>query len=274
MINLTEILDFVNKNPWLNIVFIILTLASMILTAWFYFKSKKNKKPTFCTRTVNLVKEKINKIDSVDILYHGQKIDNLSISKMAIWNAGKETISSSDIAKNDRFRVEIDENDKILDFELIFERKKANGFKLTKHNDNTLFIEFDYFDYNEGIIIQIYHTATDGSSLNLKGSFKGTEQINRVQSKGLFPKFFYMIFDLKFLTPKMTKNITGAFTIILPIILFYSIFIEQHQTQPQNLSVINKIILICMVTIPYWWLGYRMLKRRVPRAFYLFENVF
>jgi len=272
---MNEILEFINENTWLNILFILLTLTSIFLSIWFYNKSKKSKKPSYCVRTINLVKEKINKIDSVDILYQGDKIENLSISKLAIWNAGKETISQIDIAQNDKFCIEINENNKILDHELVFEKNSANGFKLVKENNSIINIDFDYFDYNEGIIIQIYHTATDDSLLKLKGSFKGTNQIVRNDSiPKLLPQVFYNAIDKKKLKPRFIKKILGLITIILPLILIITLFLDIGKGTKIEPTLFSKLLIIGFITIPYWWVGFMILKRRVPKGFNLFEDEF
>jgi len=57
----------------------------------------------------------LSKINSINVLYHGSKIENLSISRIAIWNAGKKAINSTDIVKKDKFRIEIDKEFKILE---------------------------------------------------------------------------------------------------------------------------------------------------------------
>ena len=272
---MTDILEFINKNPWLNILFIILTLISIFLSIWFYIKSKKTKKPTYCIRTFNLVRDKINKIDSVNIFYQGEKIDNLSISKIAIWNGGKETISQSDIAKNNRFRIEIVDTASILDFKLLFEKNSSNGFKLTRVNNNCINVEFDYFDYNEGIIIQLYHTAIKSEDLKISGSFKGIKEILRNNTAiSLFPKVFYDLLYLRFMKPQFITKLLGLMSIIIPVLLIIGMFIEPDIKQNIELKFWSKVVIICFITIPYWWLGFSILKRRLPKGFNLFDDEF
>lgn len=275
MINTTEILDFINKNPWLNILFIILTLISIFLSIWFYIKSKKTRKPMYCIRTFILVRDMIGKIDSVNILYQGEKIENLSISKIAIWNGGKETISQSDIAKNDRFRIEIVDTASILEFKLLFENNSANGFKLTKVNNNCINVEFDYIDYNEGVIIQLYHTANSSYDLILKGSFKGSKEILRNDiSKKIFPQVFYDVLMSKLNHPRLLEKTLAFFLIIFPVIPFMEMFINPEENQQPELGFWTKVGMIIIITILNWGLAFWVLKRRVPKGFTLFEEEF
>lgn len=270
-----KILDLINQNPWLNVVFILLTLSSIFFSFWFYFKSKKSKKPTYALRTFNLIKEKINKIDSVEIQYHNYKIDNLSITKIAIWNNGRETISSIDIAQNDPFLINIEEGFSLLDCDILYEKNKANGFSLNKRDANNIEIKFDYFDFNEGIIIQLYHTATEEEKISVKGSFKGTKSIERnSSSKNILPDTFYKVLKNGSIKPRLMKRIVGVITFLVPLVMMILIFVFPESEKKPEPTLLKKILTSSIVILPYWWLSYRTLKRRVPKGFGIFEDEF
>jgi len=271
MINYDNFLNFVNQNPWLNIIFILLALLGIFLT----IKSKKSKKPIYRTRTINLIKENIGKMKSVDILYHGDKIENLSVSKIAIWNAGKETINDTDITKN-KFRIEIDEKYKILEYELIPQKNPANNFKLIKTSDNVLEINFDYFDYEEGIIVQIYHTATTGDSLSVKGSFRGRKNIVRIEPG---KRAFVILNKVDAISDSiidylLKRRILGLFLFFVPILIIIFMIFASGTNNSKNIYTMFVTGIIGSVTVLYWFLAYIFIKRKVPKGFDLFEGEF
>ncbi|KND48334.1 MAG: hypothetical protein AB198_02095, partial [Parcubacteria bacterium C7867-003] len=94
------------------------------------------------------IREKIEKINVVEILYRGSKINNLSITRIAIWNQGNETISFSDVAPLNPFKIIALGEAKILDFEIIYKKNEVNNFSLQEVNFNKdeIFINFDFFD--------------------------------------------------------------------------------------------------------------------------------
>lgn len=102
--------ELFNSNPLLNAISLFLAILGIIFSAFFYLKSKKIRMPIYVLRTVNLVRENVQKIDTVNILYSGNKVNNLSITKMAFWNDGKETINNSDVAQNNPIRLTIDKD--------------------------------------------------------------------------------------------------------------------------------------------------------------------
>jgi flagellar biosynthesis protein FlhB len=67
--NLDKIFEFFQNNPILNIVFLILAVIGVLATIYFYFKSVRKKEPTFSIRSINLVKDKINKIKGLEIIF-------------------------------------------------------------------------------------------------------------------------------------------------------------------------------------------------------------
>jgi hypothetical protein len=263
-------LRFTNENPWLNVVFILLALISIFISFWLYFKGKKTKKPTYCTHTINLIRESINKIKSLDIQHKGQKINNLSVTKLALWNAGKETINSIDIAQNDKFRIEINDKYEIIDCELVFQKNQANGFKI-ENNNMIIDITFDYFDHNEGVILYIYHTAPHGYFLELKGAFKGVNTIVRKSNRIFSDSITKILYSI--LKPNLTRKILGIVTFLLPFFFIVLLIKDYDRVVKNNYSYIFMIVTLGLVMI-YWWLSYKILKRKVPKGFDLFESQF
>ena len=271
MIDIPYILNFFTKNPWLNLIFFLLAVIGIVFGMLSYFKTKKSRKPTYRIRTFNLIKE-INKIDSVSILYKGENIENLSVSRIAIWNSGKETINKTDVAQNDRFRIEIDNSASILDYKLTLQKNEANGFKLNKADDNCIIIDFDYFDYNEGIIIELYHTATNSSNITLKGSFKGTKKIirNNIPKELLF--VIHSLAPFNFFSSRTFERFVGFVIIICSFIFVVLLFIVMVN-EPHKRTWLNILALGC-IPIMYGLFGFLLLKRRVPKGFNSFEAAF
>ena len=76
----------------LNIIFFALALVSIILAVIFYYKSLRIKQPVFSKQTFRLIDKKISTIKNIEIKYNQLQVENLSLTKIAIWNSGKESI--------------------------------------------------------------------------------------------------------------------------------------------------------------------------------------
>lgn len=268
-------LKFFENNPVFNIVAFLLGVSSIISTVYFYFKSKKIKQPTYVVRTINLIKEKFQKIDSVQILYSGERIKDLSITKIALWNDGKDTISLSDVAQIDCLRIEILPEFQILDCEILFTKNEANAFSLVMDTDHKFIdIKFDFFDFEEGVVIQIFHTGNSSDDIVLRGKIKTVKKIKRrMIDSGFLPSSFVKILRGNNISNKWSKKVLAISVIMVGILFLFIPFID---SAPKEVHV-RVWYEYCLLTFPallYFWLGYRLLRRNIPKGFDVFNDEF
>ncbi len=61
----------------------------------------------------------VSKIPALKILYDNQPVENLTLTRISIWNRGIDPIEYSDFAPSDRLRIEVEKSFKLLDFQSI-----------------------------------------------------------------------------------------------------------------------------------------------------------
>src|SRR5690606_19938758 len=265
-VDFTTLINFFEANPYLNLVSLFIAVFGIILSIYFYKRSLKIKKPTFLVRTINLVKQNVNKIDSVEILYKGDKIQNLSISKIALWNDGKDTINSNDIAQNSPLLIYIDDEYQILDAEIIFQKNPSNDFKVKLLPDqNSVLISFDYFDYLDGTIINVYHTGESSRNILLSGKIKSVRNFTRKTNNiTILPKFLSNFLDRNLRNSHLFfKKIMGWSVItvsIMSIFLSLQNLITPDQIEQKKLGI-PEIWAFGFIGLMYLYIGMQILKR-------------
>jgi uncharacterized integral membrane protein len=273
------VFDFFNGNPILNLITLLLAISGIVFTIYFYSKSKKVKLPIYVVRSINLVKEKIQKIDSVQILYSGDKVSNLSISKIALWNAGKETINSQDVALNNSIKVKIKDDFEILDAEILFQKNDANDFKTKISEDNkNIEISFDFFDFEEGIVLQIFHSGNSSDDISVEGTIKSVKCIKRKDVlNSILPSILVKVLKngTRGSKRKMVKFAMGWGTLITGLFLIMVLpFIPQNTSNVIENKFISERLIPSILGIPYIWLGINMIKRHIPKGFDIFNEEF
>lgn len=251
-------------NNWSFIIGTIIALIGITIAV----KSKRMRIPIYAIRTFNLIQEKIQKINDVQIKYKNASINNFSISRVALWNNGKETINRVDIASSDKLRIVPIGDAKLLDAQIIYEKNQINKFSLNLENiEKEIMINFDFFDFKEGIILQVFHTGKSGDDIEIKGTIKGFGMIKKDTifiSKIRKPFEFFDKLKIKY-----RKTLLAVFCIITPLILIISNFIPK--SEPKNIFI-SKYLPTIIITILYWAMTYMILHRRVPKGFNLFEE--
>ena len=190
----------------LSLISLIVGVLSLIIAIILYYKGKKIKSPVYLSRTTRLINRSFDQIDKLEIKYDDVKLSALTITKLAFWNKGRETIQSDDLTPKDQLRIEINNEYKILSCDILAQTKIANDFKVEITEDKkAIIISFDYLDYQDGVVLKIRHTGSDSNDLAMKGGIKGAS----IKEVGLPDKI------LKYL-----ENTSGLLSMALTLFVF------------------------------------------------------
>ncbi len=272
--NFDDLLSLFQDNPILNVVFLVVALIGVFATIFFYVKSIRKREPTFSIRSINLVLEKINKIDGLEISFQEEKIDNLSVSKIAFYNNGKETIRRDDIAPKDPIRIIIDNKYKILDADILFQKKQANNFEI-KNDGKQVEVLFDYIDYAEGAVFQLIHTGKSSDDLEIKGTVFGSDKIKEKSlSKSLIRRIIQPPNEAlkKIITSKKGRPAFIAAIFIAPIILLLVTFFSPEYSRSETPSFWIKALPVLITIILYWGMGISLVRARPPKGFDVYDD--
>ena len=264
-----------------------LAVISIILCIYFYIKAKKVKQPTYAVRTIRLIEPKIKNIGNINISYLENKIENLSVSKIALWNSGRDTIDYTDVAKNDNLKIIIDSQYRILDCSILFQKNKANSFTVEISNDGkAVAINFDYFDCNEGVILQVFHTGNSSNNISLIGRIKS---VNRIKRKGeqkrnnskpsFINKASIAIIKIaaKFVRTRLYRYTAIVFFIYLCLLFCYSFFVDAETITSLfygNNSKFSMQFLLLLLAISYFYIAYITSNNNIPKGFDIFNEEF
>lgn len=142
----------------LNVIFLVLAIAGILLSIYFYFRSRREKRLVFNVRTFSLIRESIGTVPELSIAYRGRPVTTLSLTRLALWNAGSQTIIKADIVVSDPLRVRAEGDGEILAAQVSFTRRPAIHLA-AKLDTKSVGLFFDFLDQGDGGIIDIYHSG-------------------------------------------------------------------------------------------------------------------
>ncbi len=160
-----------------DIIGVILGISGIVTGYIFYRKGLRVREPTISIKTNNLIQDHVSQIDGLEILYKGQLVRNLSVSKIIFWNNGSETIDKEDIVQANPLRIVGKDGVSILDAKIVAENNKASLFTCYLDDEGKLRITFDYLDKDHGAVIQLTHTGLSSKDLVVEGQIKGVKVI-------------------------------------------------------------------------------------------------
>ncbi len=109
----------------------------------------------------------------LQITLDGKPCKNLSVTRVIIWNAGRQIIEGSDVAKASSIRITATQGVEILKAENSVISDPGSGGTLTIQDSTTATLSFDYLEPDQGFIVEVYHTGYSSNSLKVEGNIKG-----------------------------------------------------------------------------------------------------
>jgi len=238
-------------------------ILGLVLAIVFYRRTKCNKSFSFAHRSIPIFRDSTPLVSKLRVQYEGKDTKNLTLTHMAFWNSGNETIRDIDLVGNDALRVAVEEGT-ILDAELLFATQKANNISLAKPQEASVDLAFRFLDAQHGGVVRIVHTATSRRHIDMRGTLMGVgapkeiaERItDRVRRRMPFPRSmshreFKWIFTIAVVI--MTGGMLAA--------LFAGGSAEAspaHPTGPWR-------YVLLLILAPYWFMVVGAHRRQLPK---------
>lgn len=169
-----------------ELIIIIIGIGLGILIYYFRFYRKR---VFYCTTSFNLVKtNSTHYTDSnkLKILFGNNEISDLTVTHIAFWNGGKETINKSDIVSPDEPRIELKNANEIYEIEILNQSEISNDFRLTQIDKNSYTLTFDHVGKSQGCVIKILQSGSVSEDINITGEIKGIGSIKKRKPKNSF----------------------------------------------------------------------------------------
>src|SRR5439155_27204900 len=111
---------------------------------------------------------------------YGSPVKALTVTKIAFWNAGTETIDRHDVVKDNPLSFRSKSGVVILSVSVLERTNPFNKLECWLNRERTeATITFDYLDHNDSGLIQIFHSGTGNLDIQLEGTIKGARSIQR-----------------------------------------------------------------------------------------------
>ena len=115
----------------------------------------------------------------MEVLFEGKRVPALSVSRIAIWNAGTETLRGSDVAPRDPLCILHPSSADILKVKIIESSRTALEVALTatSADQNSGQITFEFLDPGDGFLLEVVHTSTSVNTIGIAGSIMGARVV-------------------------------------------------------------------------------------------------
>jgi hypothetical protein len=181
--------DFIATHPEIVVLAeLVLAISSVVMAVILYKLSKSPRLLAYATRTFRLVPEKRIKLERMKITYNGSPVESLSVTWLAIWNGGSESIRRSDLATKAPPVIYAPEGISLFEMDIIETSAAANNVSLTPVYNPLIgsAIDFDFLDPGDGAVFSVVHSGSKVADIRLNGEIIGG-RIRRTVAHGETP---------------------------------------------------------------------------------------
>lgn len=223
---MNQLLAFLNQG-WVGSLLGIIGIATGYL---FFLAARKRKLLRYEIETKILIKNFEYEIDGLQISYHNNPIKNLAVTRVYLWNAGRDVIRKNDIPSTDPISFFVQGSlvgHPKLEF---YGLRNRNQFELRhgEHKDRFI-VDFSYIDFRDLCRIEFFHTFSDDQKVAVSGSVIGCGR----PEKG---KYFSTVITVTLLL----DFVIGSFALISLMAMFLYVqdrILRLAGIDPANLSL-------------------------------------
>jgi hypothetical protein len=180
------------KKP-INLISIILGIGGIVLSIIFYLKEHKIKEISYLQNGKNsLIFDSKSSTSSIK-LYEKDTIpitQNVYLLTGTIWNSGDIPIMQDDIRIP--IFVDLDNRSKILNYKILKQRDSAvSNFSLRQISNNSLQLNWKYFDPSFGITFQLIYQSNYESEFKLSGKILGIHSFTYLKEDQLKKSYIW-----------------------------------------------------------------------------------
>lgn len=170
------------SKAWLNGLFGLFGGLIGIVGIVLFFTTRSRSRIAAQINSLELVGAKSVLPDEIEFLFRGNKVPKVTLSRIAIWNSGNQTLTGGQIVDGDPLCILTSEGSEILEASILKRTRQVNEFSCVRKDDvpNEALCRFDYLDPQDGALIQIIHTGTD--KVQVVGTLRGIRKRILVKS--------------------------------------------------------------------------------------------
>ena len=92
-------------NELISFMSLVIGFLGLAFAYYFFKKSQRVRKSYYHKKSFNLIDESLSELPNLEFSYKSKNVNNLTVTKIAIWNSGNETIDKNHLIESDPVRI-------------------------------------------------------------------------------------------------------------------------------------------------------------------------
>lgn len=151
------VINYLNQN-WIGVA------LGVVALAYAFYEGNKNRGPRLAYQYLGqqIIGSSTDLLpDKLLVTYDGDEVNNLSLTRVVLWNKGNSPLREEDIPEADSIKIAFAGSARVLRSEVSKTTREINKIKIDSEPgfSNFVTIRFGFLDSGDGTLISIWHTA-------------------------------------------------------------------------------------------------------------------
>jgi hypothetical protein len=152
--------------------------VGIVLAVVFFVLGKRERLLRYETMSYHLVTKRLGAIDGLSVAYRGTVVSSLSVTKIAIWNGGREAIRGTDISTTDKLHLRTSDKRELYHCSVTTETSRAiHASALLPNTPGTFYtscpLAFDHLNHRQGFVVEVIHSFDRDTTIEIVGEVIG-----------------------------------------------------------------------------------------------------
>jgi hypothetical protein len=164
---------------WRFLVTIIITGALGIITIVLALKLAKKRQPVWAYKTTKIIGLGSNAPPELKLTFNEQSVSDVYRTRVILFNKGNEPIVKGNVTES--VAIHFKGADILRQPTILANSRKGielSAKQVVKDGDNAIEVSFKYLDHNDGAVIEVLHTTSQG--IKVSGNIIGTSKIRYI----------------------------------------------------------------------------------------------
>jgi hypothetical protein len=199
---LDSIIKFLALNPYVLALTVVFTVAGLPVGLWVSNRANRDPKLRFRLTTFGLFSGIGKSSGGLEVFVHKQRIDNLYVTRVAIWNQGRGPLRRSDMTTKQPLSIIFPESDEILDCRVLSETSSSvDGVAEPDQSSRTVTLSADMLNQDEGFVVQVLHSSKELKGARVAGRVAGHPAVD-IDPANRNPSFLDRILPSSRISPR------------------------------------------------------------------------
>jgi hypothetical protein len=171
--------SFLIDNPWYGFAGIIVGIAGILLSIYFYFAGQQNPDLSYSIEAVRTVLVQGGRPSDLSVLYKNAPIEG-SVTSVSIelWNNGKKAVTAADVLAP--LEISLVEGHRILEAKIVAMSREITGLQLVEEalTKGTVGVRFKILEHNDAALIQLIYQGDAAVPIALRGIVVGQPELS------------------------------------------------------------------------------------------------